>query len=86
MPPGIKPPQHCASPGKPGLLLILRQNLRPGTALTCNLHDASQTITFICQNTFSISEAGSQPLNSVNYASSRPVPVIPKPSFSILRL
>ncbi|MDI4740272.1 LysR family transcriptional regulator substrate-binding protein, partial [Salmonella enterica subsp. enterica serovar Kentucky] len=42
-------PQHCASPGKPGLLLILRQNLRPGTALTCNLRDASQTITFICQ-------------------------------------
>ncbi|OSJ77197.1 hypothetical protein K796_06372, partial [Salmonella enterica subsp. enterica serovar Newport str. SHSN006] len=78
--------QHCASPGKPGLLLILRQNPRPGTALTCNLRDASQTITFICQNTFSISEAGSQPLNSVNYASSRPVPVIPKPSFSILRL
>ncbi|MDI4702775.1 hypothetical protein MJI37_31685, partial [Salmonella enterica subsp. enterica serovar Cerro] len=34
MPPGIKPPQHCASPGKPGLLLILRQNPRPGTALT----------------------------------------------------
>ncbi|OSD78930.1 hypothetical protein R526_14900 [Salmonella enterica subsp. houtenae serovar 40:z4,z32:-] len=24
MPPGIKPPQHCASPGTPGLLLILR--------------------------------------------------------------
>ncbi|EAQ6498014.1 hypothetical protein EZ281_08595 [Salmonella enterica] len=68
------------------MLLILRQNLRPGTALTCNLRDASQTTTFIYQNTFSILEAGSQPFNSVNYASSRPVPVIPKPSLSILRL
>ncbi|WP_217992743.1 hypothetical protein, partial [Salmonella enterica] len=67
---GDQAPQHCASPGKPGLLLILRQNPRPGTALTYNLRDASQTIIFICQNTFSISEAGSQPLNSENYASS----------------
>ena len=25
MPPGIKPPQHCASPGEPGLSLILLQ-------------------------------------------------------------
>ncbi|HIA0817356.1 TPA: hypothetical protein ACWOXJ_004563, partial [Salmonella enterica subsp. enterica] len=70
----------------PGLLLILRQTTRPGTAPKCNLRDASQMTTFICQNIFSIPEAGSQPLNSVNYASSRPVPVIPKPSFSILRL
>ncbi|CCU24452.1 hypothetical protein SA57_1133 [Salmonella enterica subsp. enterica serovar Agona str. 57.A.08] len=50
MPPGIKPPQNCAPPGKPGLLLILRQNPRPGTALTCNLRDASQTITFNIQH------------------------------------
>ncbi|QUI99106.1 hypothetical protein KCP74_06820 [Salmonella enterica subsp. enterica] len=47
--------------------------------------DASQTITLFAR-IFSISEAGSQPLNSCKLcSSSRPVLVIPKPSFSIPR-
>ncbi|PSR47820.1 hypothetical protein C8256_05740 [Kluyvera genomosp. 2] len=33
MPPGIKPPQHCASPGRPGLYPILLQTV-PSLAAT----------------------------------------------------
>ncbi|ALD77280.1 hypothetical protein BZK40_05940 [Citrobacter portucalensis] len=47
MPPGIKPPQHCASPGIPGLPLILRQPTCHITAQYCALRSASQFTHFL---------------------------------------
>ncbi|MDQ9252480.1 hypothetical protein KJD97_17435, partial [Escherichia marmotae] len=44
MPPGIKPPQHCASPEPSGLPLILLTLSAPGICLFFTLRDAFQLI------------------------------------------
>ncbi|MBX4776381.1 hypothetical protein C6994_06840 [Klebsiella sp. CVUAS 10191.3] len=51
MPPGFKPPQHCASPGEPGLPMILRRSsdfsTRPWRVIRGAFH--SLRLVFICQ-------------------------------------
>ncbi|EPP0240332.1 hypothetical protein ACUJ7E_002939, partial [Escherichia fergusonii] len=42
MPPGIKPPQHCASPDCSGLPAILRQRFIPDSRQYSTLRIASQ--------------------------------------------
>ena len=42
MPPGIKPPQHCASPGNPGLPTILLQS-RPNVPCPAHFSEFSPT-------------------------------------------
>ncbi len=51
LPPGFKPPQHCASPGKPGLPTILRRPSDFSTRLDCVIRGAfhSLRLVFICQ-------------------------------------
>ncbi|HHY1018327.1 TPA: hypothetical protein ACVY19_005812, partial [Klebsiella michiganensis] len=48
MPPGFKPPQHCASPGEPGLLTILLARSGTRTPPLRAVRDAFQE-TFLLQ-------------------------------------
>ena len=51
MPPGFKPPQHCASPGEPGLPTILRRPSDLSTRLDCVIRGAFHSLRpfFLCQ-------------------------------------